>query len=86
MLRLTIAVTLVIAAALLPSAASAQVDQEITRSQANTIARAIENNLPPATPGPTDPRCHTATAAPPPYSPAAQSAGRSACATSAPPH
>ena len=43
--RFTIAVTFVIAAALWPWPASAQVDQEITRSQSNTIQRAIENNL-----------------------------------------
>ena len=58
--RFTIAVTLVIAAALWPWPASAQVDQEITRSQSNTIERAIENNLP-TTAAPRDQRRRSAT-------------------------
>ncbi len=43
--RIAIAVTLVIVA-LWPWPASAQVEQQITRSQANTIQRSIENNVP----------------------------------------
>jgi len=82
---ITLAVTLAIATALCPRPASAQLDQAITRTQADTTQRAIENTLPmPVTGRPAAPCRGTAAAAPTQHPASAAPAGPGDCVTSAP--
>ena len=84
--HITGTVMLVIATALWPWPASAQLDQEITRSQTSNIQRAIENNLPPpATNRATAPCRGPAAIAPAPGYPAATApVGQGGCVTPVP--